>query len=301
MKKMFVFYLSLIIASFFTSCSTTKGVLLNPPKELAGNFVFIPQGVAFLEQDTVAVKAFWIGKYEVSNQEYVAFLDDLHRQGRMVELSLALPDTLKWKIVALADPYINHYLRHPAYRNYPVVNISHQAAMMYCQWLTDKYNQGSVKGLVYEFRLPEPAQWLSAAQAGAPRPYAWNSIFLRDPAGHFLANFKYIPNEILTTGPQSRSLDLAENTMGYIAFKRNEDGSLTTGPVITNPVNAYYPGVSGLYNLNGNVAEMVQEKGIAVGGSWNCLGYDVRNQAILHYTEPSPFVGFRVVLTVASE
>ncbi|MEI8201577.1 MAG: hypothetical protein WCH34_01100 [Bacteroidota bacterium] len=54
---------------------------------------------------------------------------------------------------------------------------------------------------------------------------------------------------------------------------------------------------SGIYNMCGNVAEMVAEKGIAVGGSWKDTGYDVRIESTINYSEPSPSIGFRPVRT----
>ena len=47
----------------------------------------------------------------------------------------------------------------------------------------------------------------------------------------------------------------------------------------------------------GNVAEMISEKGIALGGSWKDTGYDVRIESTANYTEPSPTVGFRPMMT----
>jgi formylglycine-generating enzyme required for sulfatase activity len=67
---------------------------------------------------------------------------------------------------------------------------------------------------------------------------------------------------------------------------------------VTAPVKSYWPNAFGVYNLNGNVAEMIAEKGIALGGSWRDTGYDVRSSSETTYKEPSPSIGFRMVLTV---
>ena len=81
-------------------------------------------------------------------------------------------------------------------------------------------------------------------------------------------------------------------------YKTDEKRVTGTNVTIASAVDSYSPGISGTYNMNGNVAEMIEEKGIALGGSWNCLGYDIRNTAILEYDGPKPFVGFRIIMTV---
>ena len=63
----------------------------------------------------------------------------------------------------------------------------------------------------------------------------------------------------------------------------------------TVPVKTFYRNAYGLYNMCGNIAEMVDECGIAIGGSWYDSGYDIRIDSQKHYDGPSPMVGFRVI------
>ena len=54
----------------------------------------------------------------------------------------ALPDTLVWRDkLGYNEPFVNGYLRHPAYKNYPVVGVSWQQATDYCVWRTDRVNE----------------------------------------------------------------------------------------------------------------------------------------------------------------
>src|SRR5690606_40992696 len=54
----------------------------------------------------------------------------------------ALPDTLVWRSkLAYNEPYVQHYLRHPAYQNYPVVGVNWLQANDYCIWRTDRVNE----------------------------------------------------------------------------------------------------------------------------------------------------------------
>jgi formylglycine-generating enzyme required for sulfatase activity len=64
---------------------------------------------------------------------------------------------------------------------------------------------------------------------------------------------------------------------------------------ITSPVKSYFPNKIGVYNLIGNVAEMISEEGIAKGGSWINKPEEVSVTEDFHYTKPSDWLGFRCV------
>ena len=54
----------------------------------------------------------------------------------------ALPDTLVWRDkLGYNEPFVTQYLRHPAYKNYPVVGVSWQQATDFCVWRTDRVNE----------------------------------------------------------------------------------------------------------------------------------------------------------------
>jgi formylglycine-generating enzyme required for sulfatase activity len=54
----------------------------------------------------------------------------------------ALPDTLCWRSpLGFNEKFVDYYLRHPAYRDYPVVGISWLQASDYCKWRTDRVNE----------------------------------------------------------------------------------------------------------------------------------------------------------------
>ncbi len=57
-------------------------------------------------------------------------------------------------------------------------------------------------------------------------------------------------------------------------------------------------GKSDIYwpNESGNAAEMVAEKGITKGGSWNSLPQFIHNVAVESYNKPNSQTGFRVVM-----
>src|SRR6478609_10113727 len=68
---------------------------------------------------------------EISNfswQEYELSVADVYGKNSKEHLA-ALPDTLVWRDnFSYNEPYVQYYYRHPAYKDYPVVGISHEQA-----------------------------------------------------------------------------------------------------------------------------------------------------------------------------
>jgi gliding motility-associated lipoprotein GldJ len=92
----------------------------------------------------VTIPAFYMDETEVSNQDW---LDYLHWITATFptdhELYYnALPDSLVWRRpLSYNEPYVNNYLRHPAFQDYPVVGITWDQVQDYCQWRTDRTNE----------------------------------------------------------------------------------------------------------------------------------------------------------------
>lgn len=263
----------------------------NLPEEIKDRYVFFQGGKIIIDKDTTGLEDFWLSKYTVTNQEYLEFLNDLRRQGRKDDLQKALPDTAQWKNLGISyKKYERYYLRHSAYGKYPVVNINHEAAEMYCEWLTESINKNTGNNMEYRFSLPQRSQWVYAAEDENISPYAWENRYLRDDEGDFKANFRYIPNRVIQSDSRTGEIKIADELEISDSLRRH--GSATAA------VNNYIPSTSGLYNMNGNVAELVREPGIAIGGSWNSTGYNIRNRSVMPAKKTSPLVGFRILLNV---
>ncbi|WP_343634299.1 SUMF1/EgtB/PvdO family nonheme iron enzyme [Fluviicola sp.] len=260
-------------------------------KALKLGYSYIPSGKTLVDGDTVSCQGFFMMKEEVSNFSYLEYVSDLKKNNRPEEYLQALPDTLKWHNPGNfhLEKYINYYFRHPAYRNYPVVNVSKQQAQKYCEWLTQVWRKNTGNQFIV-FRLPTRAEFLRAANGSKmDRPYAWNSPYLRRNDGKFQCNF-------MTIGAGAISRD----STGKLVVKNFPMDYLAQGAEyadLTAPVRSFWPNEYDLYNLNGNVSEMVAETNIAVGGDWNSPGYDIRNQSTKKFTEATPTVGFRPVMT----
>jgi gliding motility-associated lipoprotein GldJ len=92
----------------------------------------------------ITVRSFYMDQTEVSNIDYLEYLHWIRRVfAKHPEVyNKALPDTLVWRQrLAYNEPLVNNYLRHPAYKNYPVVGVSWVQANDYAAWRTDRVNE----------------------------------------------------------------------------------------------------------------------------------------------------------------
>ena len=277
-------------------------------KQLVGEFVAIPAG-HYTEYNTnseakvvskreYTFSSFYMLSTEVTNKAYSTFLEDLITQGRMADyevarvheeclVNLSLSSRkMKVKVSSGAsDNSLNQsdtiqYFGRPAYALHPVVDVSYEGALLFCQWLNEKLGDTD-----YEYMLPTKAQWQYAAQGGfALATYSCGGPYLTNHNGKPLYKYKKVGDEYISIKDSALTI-LSDNF-----FYDLNDFNFSV-------VNAasFYPNPYGLYNMCGNVAEMVYGESIALGGSYNDPGYDIRIQSEKPYTGPSPMIGFRVI------
>lgn len=221
-------------------------------------------------EKTVTVASFFMDETEVANIHWLEYMFHLGRDSSAERALAATPDTLVWKSeLAYNDPYVDHYLRYPGFRYFPVVGVSWKQADDYSRWRTNVVNYNLAKGAGVEipqdggriplesgvvlpnYRLPSESEWEYAAYAlignqwldenqSQSRLYPWDGHALRNPygseMGFFLANFKR-----------------GRGDYAGIAGKLN-DGAMITEYIYNYPPNDY-----GLYNMAGNVSEWVYD------------------------------------------
>lgn len=202
--------------------------------------------------------------------EYITWMKKEHGKNSN-EYKNSLPDSLVWRdVMHYNEPYVKYYFTHAAYRDYPVVGISYEQAVAYCKWRTDRVKQisGLVNAKDIKYRLPTKEEWEAVAKAG------YSSIPTKSTNMHHF-NLKRSKKE----------------AMG-VAGKLNDNADVTA------PVQAYWPNNYGVYNIIGNVAEMVQEKGVAKGGSWRHTAEGSALTKDINYTKPTSWLGFRCVCEI---
>ena len=93
----------------------------------------------------VTVSSFYMDETEVTNiywLEYLHWLERIYGDSYPEIVNKALPDTLVWREkMEYNEPYVEYYLRHPAYRDYPVVGVNWLQANDFCAWRTDRVNE----------------------------------------------------------------------------------------------------------------------------------------------------------------
>ncbi|MDC1221342.1 SUMF1/EgtB/PvdO family nonheme iron enzyme [Salibacteraceae bacterium] len=93
----------------------------------------------------VTVSSYYLDQTEISNinwGEYLYWVKRVYGVDYPELYKKALPDTLVWREkLSYNEPYVDYYLRHPAYRDYPVVGINWLQANDYCSWRTDRVNE----------------------------------------------------------------------------------------------------------------------------------------------------------------
>lgn len=257
-------------------------------KEDVESYCYVPSGSFEYQGQTYSVQSFYMRKTEVTNLEYRTFLNDLIIQKRFEEYKLAKPDDSLWvKLYSKGMEMMKNYTSHPAYNNYPITTVSRKGAELYIQWLNSECPKKEKDIILSDYRIPSRLEWIFAASSkGKQFPYPWNGKFLRDSKGLYLANHKPSPTNF------------------------TDDGGFSTVKV-----DSYYPNELGLFNMSGNVAEMVDNMefkdidgkkiwtkvGIGTaGGGWLESAEDIKIIAKDNYDGISsghPNIGFRYVKT----
>jgi formylglycine-generating enzyme required for sulfatase activity len=230
--------------------------------------MFIPPGTVQITE------SFFADETEVSNFswfEYEFWVAEKYGFKSKEHLSV-LPDTLVWRNpTTYNEPYVKYYYRHPAFRDYPVVGVSYEQALAYCKWRTERvkefYRIRHKKEIHLEYRLPNNDEWES----------------ISNNAGNIFSD----------KGKTSKGISKLN------CKKEIRDDSLSLNADLPVPVYSYWKNYFGLFNVIGNIAEMISEKNVCKGGSWIHYIEECRVGKTISYSKPEAWLGFRCVCVMA--
>jgi formylglycine-generating enzyme required for sulfatase activity len=180
-------------------------------------------------QHTVSVGTFWIGSYEITNKQYVDFLNAVNADTKVVnvdskgygydididgnKVSTLLIDLEENAIVLEPN---KKFSVNPSWKNnFPVTNVTWYGAKAFAQWLGGD--------------LPSEAEWETACRAG----------------NYDLFSFSGTTNN--------------SNNIYYAKFVNCKDELADNGTNEVLLVNALSPNKIGLYNMHGNVYEWCRD------------------------------------------
>lgn len=241
-------------------------------------------------------RPYYLGKFEVTRGEFRKFVEktDYQTEAERSDIDgVGYSGDKQRPFVALRGFNWRNTGREEN-DNYPVVNVSWNDAVAFCEWLT------KVEGK--EYRLPTEAEWEWACRGGTIGPWSFGDKETDLPK---FANV----------------LDLSAKAEALIVV---DEMQWNDGFPFTAEVGKFKPNPFGLYDMHGNVTEWCQDKysetyyavspikdprgpeesstRVVRGGSWYLRAFDCRS-ACRAGTEPFRRffnVGFRVALTPPS-
>jgi formylglycine-generating enzyme required for sulfatase activity len=249
-------------------------------------------------QHPVEIKPFWMGKLEVTWDEYDLYWSKRPGGPPPRPDTSKKPDKLADAITSPTPPYADETFGHGRQDN-PVLGITHHAAMEYCRWLSQKTGKF--------YRLPTEAEWEWACRAGTTTAYSFgdDESKLGDYAW-FAGDSDDLAHKVGKKKANPWGLfDIHGNVAEWCIdhFSKDFYGKFPADKVTLNPFN---PPSENRYSY------------VARGGSWNdpadkCrsatrLGSDKewlkrdpqRPQSIWWMTD-ADYVGFRVIRAVEED
>ena len=263
--------------------------------------MYLPPDVWYNGQMKIDVKKF-VYQYLFFDAEAAARAGANSSKGRMQfiqkkELEI-YPDTTVWIkdfSYSYNEPMHNNYFSHPAYDEYPVVGVSWEQAVAFCNWRTrikNNFLKGKKKPPVSDFRLPSEAEWEYAARGGLPSAtYPWGSPYLLDDRGCFLANFKPLRGDY--------AADQALYTVEAKSYYPNDYNLYNMAGNVSEWTGSSYDPLSYDYvsSLNPNLSLKEEERKVIRGGSWKDVAYFLRvSTRDYEYQDTArSYIGFRTV------
>jgi formylglycine-generating enzyme required for sulfatase activity len=247
------------------------------------------------ENDTleVTLSPFWMGKTEVTWDEYDPFMyNEIPREkdGQVLEFAREQINNDIDFISRPTPPYHPMTFGMPR-QGYPAISMTQHAANKYCQWIS--YQTG------HFYRLPTEAEWEYACRAGSTTKYPWGdkaedaeqyAWFGGDEASHYQIPGKKKPNAWGFLDIQGNALEWTLDQ--YVPDRRAYFGKekvLDPWIKATKP----YPHVTKGGHWKLPLQEISADKRIPTSPEWKMI--DPQNPKSLWYFTNVQFIGLRLV------
>jgi hypothetical protein len=218
--------------------------------------------------------SFWMAESELTNEQF--------RQFRAGHDSRFIDQ--QWKDHVFAG--------YPADEpRMPVIRVSWQEAMAFCEWLADKTGQ--------KVMLPTEAQWEWACRAGSAEPFFYGTTGHEKYAN--LADARIANLAVIGTDP--KPIPEGHRRRGPLTDFVPRDATFNDGRLTPDGTAQYEPNAWGLYDMHGNVAEWTRSdyddtRKTVKGGSWRDRPERATAAFRLGYRPYQPVfnVGFRIIV-----
>jgi len=269
--------------------------LLYTDKEM---YSVVEQGTVNYQGNPLSVAPFILRNYTITNLEYKIFLAELIKEKKEEDFKKATVKNEIW--IDYNDNILaSTYFFEEKYNNFPVVNISSEAAALFCLWLETEINlyskQINSQAEPMKIRLPLDAELLLAEKNGyldIPNCNGYQTIYDRKHAVEKSTNKNnkwtalndmYLLNRYGMD--ENKTLQLFERGFSY------------TGKSVATATNQ--TGIE-VFSKVAHVSEIVGEQGSnrtkVAGTCWKTKQDYINMTKAFEKAGASPFVGFRVVI-----
>lgn len=116
------------------------------------------------DETTLYLPPFYIGRFEVTNDEYACFIRDAgyYRREFWSDGGWKARREQQW---TMPRRWIDRHYHDERKGNFPVAAVSWYEAEAYCNWLSSKTGK--------PYRLPSEREWVKAARGAEPRIFPW--------------------------------------------------------------------------------------------------------------------------------
>ncbi|EMI19223.1 Formylglycine-generating sulfatase enzyme [Rhodopirellula maiorica SM1] len=240
-------------------------------------------------QHEVTVDPFWMGKYEITWDQYDVWSEQMDQRRRtMLSIPATPRDELVDGISKPTEPYTDMSFGMGKER-YPAISMTQHAARTFCKWLSAKTGR--------YYRLPTEAEWEYAARAGTETAYSFGDDpeQLDDYAWYF-DNSDDAYHEVGQKKPNPWGLyDMHGNVAEWV-LDQYVDNFYSQHPKIKNPLaipSTLYPRIvrGGGWDDDPDMLR----SGVREGSSEEWKEQDPQLPQSIWYLTDAQGVGFRVV------